>query len=671
MGCFYRRWKRFVGSVVFLWLCFSVASAGTLTCSNIPDVIFDISSKHLYGGNSHEGNNNAVFEKYIHNLDSQKLYLLQADVEKLRNKYEKDLLEKLHADHTQSSCDSIYAINALFKSRYKQAHAYMRGFVSDDFAFDLDDFYEANRKTIERPANLDEAKQRWKKNVKLSMYHYVKEGKDEKEALDLVFQDLSYFYKYTLEDLNDDSKVLSILLRSYANTLDPHSVYMLNEQYDALVQAFRLKLIGVGARLTIKQGVTTIVDLLEGGPAKASAQVFADDKIIGVGQGLNGKVESVVGMRLNSVVKLIKGKKGTHVRLKLERMRDELSEQVEVSLIRSEVKRIEDRVSLKTKTLPDGVKVLVVDIPSFYEGVSSDLFEHLKTNKYQRDYDSIVIDLRNNGGGLLNESVSLSSIFLGDVPVVQTKSKNQVLGVKELFDLFLARQVNVRVMSDNFFNKPYALAPLVILVSNQSASASEIFAAAMQDYKRGVIVGGEKTFGKGSVQEITQLSPPGLGAVKVTMAEFYRVTGKSTQLLGVNSDLVMPKSGFLSESFENDFSNAINNNVIDPVNKHSVKHSFPVVSLSDKKYLVKRSKSRIAENSYFNKLAESSVLKRKAGVSLTSLNLNLKNHKETKVTLEDKIKNYSENVLEETVLIASDLHKLTMHENKQVGLLEP
>jgi len=346
-------------------------------------------------------------------------------------------------------------------------------------------------------------------------------------------------------------QVFQMFMNAYAESLDPHTSYMAPTSADRFKQEMSQSVEGIGALLREEDNYIKIVEVIPGGPAFRGKQLKKEDKIIGVAQGDDGKFVDLVGWFVDDAVKLIKGAKGTVVRLQI-LSADALSSTPpkEIRLVREKIKLEDSRAKKEIVSVNSGnkdYKIGVIDVPLFYrdfEGAQQKEKEFSSTTRdvqkiiteLQAEHvDGIVIDLRNNGGGSLTEAVSLTGLFINRGPVVQVKEG----------------QGEVEVQSDNDPTIAYN-GPMAVMVNRFSASASEIFAAAIQDYKRGIIVG-EQTYGKGTVQTLIDLNQwvpketDQLGQVKLTVAKFYRINGSSTQLKGVMPDLEMPTAFKVNE----------------------------------------------------------------------------------------------------------------------------
>ncbi|NBQ54136.1 MAG: tail-specific protease, partial [Proteobacteria bacterium] len=385
----------------------------------------------------------------------------------------------------------------------------------------------------------EEINERWRKRVKFQLLQLKESLGDIAKAQEKLTKRYKLGNKRQQEMTTDD--VYSLFLASFATALDPHSGYLSAEELEDFRIQTRLSLEGIGAVLRSEDGFTTIQTLVPGGAAAQTGKVKVDDKIIAVSQGKEAPVD-VIDMDLREVVKLIRGTRGTEVRLTLLRESKGKSVQHVVPIVRDKIQLTDRAAKSKVHKVelkeggatPRKISVGVITLPSFYmdfEGrqnrqsnftsSSADMLRELKKMRDQK-VDAVVVDLRSNGGGSLDEAINVAGLFTGKGPQVQIRGSEGKTFVQQYKDGAAAWD-----------------GPLAVIINRQSASASEIFAGAIQDYGRGLIIGGHHTFGKGTVQNLENLDDR-LGAIKVTISKFYRPAGSSTQLRGVESDIVLP-----------------------------------------------------------------------------------------------------------------------------------
>jgi carboxyl-terminal processing protease len=402
----------------------------------------------------------------------------------------------------------------------------------------------------------------------------------------------------------DGSDILQDYLSSLTHVFDPHTDYLAASSKENFDISMKLSLVGIGAVLRSEDGYAKIMSLVPGGPADSGKKLKPNDKVEAVAQG-DGPFVEVVGMKLDKVVGMIRGEKGTVVRLRVI-PNDALdpSVRVVIPILRDEIKLTDQEAKARVYTLPakekgaHASKIGVLDLPSFYadmrggddaKSLTHDT-ERLLAELKKRQVDAVVVDLRRDGGGSLAEAVSLTGLFIKDGPVVQVKDARGT----------------IRVLRDTDEGQAYD-GPMIVLTSRSSASAAEIFAAAMQDYARAVIVGDKSTFGKGTVQSVLELNqylPPAYraykpGALKLTVQKFYRVSGGSTQNRGVIPDIHLPSGGDLSDMTESSQKDALPYDEIEPApysRANAVDAKIPALS--------KSSAERVASSKEFQWIRE-------------------------------------------------------------------
>jgi carboxyl-terminal processing protease len=411
-----------------------------------------------------------------------------------------------------------------------------------EFDYSLDENYEYDRAKSDWAKNQTELNELWRKRLKNDALTYKLNGKD----WEFIQNTLKKRYKNFAHFLNqyNSEDVFQLAMNSFTQSIDPHTNYLSPVTSDNFKIDRSLSLEGIGARLQTEDDYTKVAEVIPGGPAAKSGLLKADDKIIGVAQGEDGEFEDIIGWRITDAVKLIRGAKGTLVRLQILKAGSDLNAKpIEISLIREKVK-LEDQAAkgsvLEIINEDKPFKIGVIDIPNFYidfEGQRNGDGNYRSTTKdvkkildslKSENVDGIIIDLREDGGGSLQEAIELTGLFIKDGPVVQVKNSDGKIDV--------AKDPDPSILYDG---------PLAVLVNRFSASASEIFSGAIQDYGRGIVIG-EQTFGKGTVQNLIDLNRLSsqknlnLGQVKLTIAKYYRVNGGSTQNLGVVPDISYP-----------------------------------------------------------------------------------------------------------------------------------
>lgn len=480
-----------------------------------------------------------MWDRFVRNVDYNKSVFLQSDIDKFA-------AHKATFDDAMKAADLSFAFDfyeesirrriARLEDAIRMLDEKMDFTIKDDFYYDREDIDWAKTS-----AELDEF---WRQKVKYDALNLKLAGKE----LPKIKETLTKRYTNTMRRLSQSQNedAFQLIMNSYARSIEAHTSYLSPRRADRFRMEMNLELEGIGAVLQPVDEFTVIRSLVPGGPADKTEQLKPEDKIVGVAQGDDDYVD-IVGWRLDEVVELIKGKKGTEVRLQVVRGENTAANSKEVKIIRDKV-RLEDRAAdssvFESQIGELGAKVGVITIPSFYNNLSNDVKGEIKKLKDQ-NVDGIVVDLRGNGGGSLTEASLLTGLFIDKGPVVQIRN-----GVGN---------VDVRGDYDGIVHYD---GPLTVLVDRYSASASEIFSAALQDYGRALVVG-EQTFGKGTVQEHRglmrrfDLFENKLGSVQFTVAKFYRINGGSTQNKGVIPDITFPSAIDPAEWGESQEENAL------------------------------------------------------------------------------------------------------------------
>lgn len=495
-----------------------------------------------------------VFDQYLKLLDPEKLYFLQSDVDRLaadRTRLDDAILNE--------DLRSPFAIFNLYERRAAERMAFARSLLALGFDFERDETLMIDRKDQPWPASEAEARELWRKRVKNDWLRLRLAGRDDaaiRKLLDRRYENNAR----RLAKINS-ADAFQAFMNAYTTSIEPHTNYLGPRAAENFDIAMRLSLVGIGAVLTENDGHITVREVVAGGPAMVSGQLQVGDHIVGVGQGPSGPMEDVVGWRLDDVVALIRGKAASTVRLDILPADGGPDAPAKtIALVRDTIKMQDSAAKAKVYAVTTGEgqrRVGVITLPSFYEDVAAmqkgdkdyrsaarDVARLLQDLQAQQ-VEGVLMDLRNNGGGSLREAVALTGLFLGKVPVVQTRNAKGEVSVAANTDTAVAWQ-----------------GPLAVLINRGSASASEIFAAAVQDYGRGLVIG-EPSFGKGTVQTVTRLDQiarnpkPTFGDLKLTIAQFFRVDGGTTQLHGVTPDIRIPAVGDDSPFGESSFGNAL------------------------------------------------------------------------------------------------------------------
>ena len=438
----------------------------------------------------------AILDAYCKELDNNKSYFLDADI-KLFEKYRFAL-----DDATQrESVDPAYEIYNVFLMRYKERMSFVMTLIQKEFDFNVDEYYDADRSKEPWASSVNDLNEIWRKSIKSQALSLKLAGKKQQEITETLKKRYERFNKSMLQFNSED--VFNVYMNAITEAYDPHTNYLSPKATELFNQQMKLSFEGIGALLQLENDYVKVSRIIPGGPAEKSNKIHDNDFIIGVAQGLEGDMVDVVGWRIDDVVKLIKGPKNTAVRLNLLPSETGMNGPSKIiTLVRDKIK-LEDQAAKKNtiKYTIDGkdLKLGVINLQSFYmdfeayqkgdtayRSTTRDV-KKLITQLKKENVEGIVIDLRNNGGGSLAEAIDLTGLFIKQGPVVQVRNSNNKVQLGEDDD----KQV--------FYS-----GPLVVLTNRFSASASEIFAGAIQDYKRGVIVG-ESTYGKGTVQTVLDL----------------------------------------------------------------------------------------------------------------------------------------------------------------------
>ena len=543
-------------------------------------------------------------DRYLEVLDNTHIHFLQSDIDDFE-KYRKIL-----DDLTEKSGDIKPAqrIFSRFLERVEQRVAHVQELLkTEKFEFTGNDRYNLDRRKSPRPKDLNEAQQLWRQHLR---YEILQEKLNKEKLANIADRIMRRYARLlrTLKDYDNDD-ILELYLSSLARAYDPHSDYMGKSALESFNIGMKLSLFGIGALLRSEDGYCKILSLVPEGPADKSKKLKANDRIIAVAQGANEPVD-VMDMKLNKVVDMIRGAKGTEVRLTvIPADAADPSVRKTIVLVRDEIKLEDQEAKAKIIDLPPdngrSMRLGVIDLPSFYADFDlagrakseaekksttrdvSTLIRKLKLEKV----GGIILDLRRNGGGSLEEAINLTGLFIKKGPVVQVKDPDGKIIVDE--------DTDPSVLYDG---------PLVVLTSRFSASASEILAGALQDYGRALIVGDASTHGKGTVQSLIQLgrylrlqggSAQDPGALKVTIRKFYRASGSSTQLKGVIPDLILPSPNNHGEVGEASLENALAWDTIPSAKYEKLDRIQPLLP-----ELHKRSAARIEHDKDFDYLQE-------------------------------------------------------------------
>ena len=509
-----------------------------------------------------------ILDRYLEVLDPNRSFFFQSDIAQFAG-YRDQLDDELRSGRVKAA----FAIFKIYRERVDQRTAYALSLLQRDFDFTKNERYRFDRTKEPWPKSREEVDDLWRKRVKNDFLSLRLADKTDLEIRSMLRKRYRGLERRVSQ--LDAEDVFQSFMNAYTLSMEPHTSYMSPSNSENFDISMRLSLEGIGAVLRGDNEFTVVQKTVRGGPAELSGQVHAGDKIIGVAQGLDGLMEDVVGWRLQDVVDKIRGPKGSVVRLELipKGTTGAVRHKV-VSLVRNKIK-LEEQAAQKEiiRGLPGmgDVQIGVITIPAFYRdfrgesrgdknfrSTTRDVRRLLRELKADR-VDGVVIDLRQNGGGSLSEATELTGLFIGHGPVVQVKDSFGKIDVEQASES--------RIAYDG---------PLAVLVDRNSASASEIFAGAIKDYHRGIIIG-EPTFGKGTVQTLVDLSrfAPGasddLGKLRLTMAQFFRINGDSTQHRGVVPDITFPTAEEAADQGERSLENALPWARITPVSYNTPK----------------------------------------------------------------------------------------------------
>ena len=498
-----------------------------------------LAQDHLTGHPLDDEISHRSLKLFLDTLDPWKLYFYQSDVDTFRER--EDDLDNMARD---GDVRFAYQVFGVFLKRVDERVALTDELLAMPHDFTINEQMVSDRDSVKYPQTAAEARDRWRKRIKYDLLMLKVDG-TEGEAATKKLTDRYHGFQKRMHQ-TDGEELLEIFLTALTEAFDPHTSYMSSGTYENFLIMMRLELEGIGASLQAEDGYVVVKTIIPGGAAEKEGELKLEDKIVGVGEGDEGELVDTVDMKLTDVVKMIRGKPGTEVRLEVVPGDGSKRHVIKITRAKIELKDSEARGEIFEQGLkPDGqpFKIGVIDLPSFYmdmEGAQRGLRDYKSTtrdvHKILDDFnakgvDAVILDLRRNGGGSLSEAINLTGLFIDEGPVVQVKDADG--RVKPYPDI----EPGVAWSG-----------PLVVLISKFSASASEILAGAIQDYHRGLIVGDHATHGKGTVQSLMDLgqqlfrlsNSPQMGALKITMQQFYRPNGDSTQKRGVLSDVELP-----------------------------------------------------------------------------------------------------------------------------------
>ncbi len=542
------------------------------------------SGYHYHRENLSHVTSERIFDQYLRVLDPNREYFLASDIRDFE-RYRDHLEEALRT----SELEPAFEIFNRYVRRVGERAEHARSLLNETFDFTVDESYQFDRSEADWAADQAELDEIWRKRVKndwLRLLLAEREAEDIVETLTNRYNNLERRVRnFKSED------VFQFFMNAYARTIEPHSAYMSPRSAENFEISMRLSLEGIGALLQQESDYTTIREIVPGGPADLDGRLKEGDRIVGVGQGEEGIVD-VVGWRLDDVVDLIRGPRETTVNLEVLPAETGLNGPPQIiDIVRNEVRLENQAATGEMIELPIGDEVRrigVIQVPVFYVDFQGRARNEPNYRSSTRDVrriinelreegmDGLVLDLRGNGGGALVEATTMTGLFIDEGPVVQVRDSSGRVSIEADREPGMAWD-----------------GPLAVLVNRRSASASEILAAAIQDYGRGVVLG-EPTFGKGTVQnlinldEISRGENARLGQLKLTMAQFYRIHGGSTQSKGVVPDILLPSAGDPAEYGESALENAMPWTSIDPTEFTPVADLSPLLPLAEQRHLARR-----------------------------------------------------------------------------------
>lgn len=574
------------------------------TTQNIVDAL---ASRHYVPSVLNDQLSSKIYDTYLDDLDPSKSYFLKSDVLSFE-KYRYQLDDALRRGDLDPAFEIFNIYHQRVINRFERVIAKLEGGM-DQFDFTLDEELIIDRENIDWAAGPQDLDELWRKRLKDAVLNLKLTDKEPEKIQELLVK--RFKNRLTRARQTNSEDVYQLYMNSFTKTYDPHTQYFSPRTSENFNINMSLSLEGIGAVLQIEDEYTKVVSLVPAGPADKSGELKPDDKIVGVGQGQEGEMIDVIGWRLDEVVQLIRGKKDTIVRLDVVPANSSDADSSKIVAITRNKVALEEQSAqaevLEIEQFGHKRRIGVIDIPTFYidfralqkgdldyKSTTRDVRKLIRELQEQR-VDGIVIDLRDNGGGSLQEAKHLTGLFIDRGPTVQIRSKSN----------------RVDILDDRDISVVYD-GPLAVLVNRLSASASEIFAGAIQDYERGVIIG-TQTFGKGTVQSLLPLNR---GQLKLTQAKFYRISGESTQERGIIPDIVYPASYDPDSIGESTLDEPLPWDRISPTNyrsKANINQYIPELrSLHHE---------RVAENANFNYLKEAFAYRKSRNEDITvSLN---------------------------------------------------
>jgi len=609
-----------------------------------------------------------VFAKYLKSLDPDKTYFLESDINQLK-KFETKIDDEIHG----AKLESFYLFNTLYIQRVQEASLIYKDILQKPFDFNTDESFSDDEEKTVFAKNEAARKEVWRKKLKyMTLSTYVdlieqqekNKGKEgftsktnvelEKEAREKVSKSLDKMFDRFRNRFKDEDR-FNLFVNDITESMDPHTSYFPPIEKRSFDEQMSGEFFGIGASLTEEEGNIKIATIVTGSPAAKSGQIQIGDIIQKVAQA-NGEPQDLTGFEVTDAVRLIRGKKDTEVRLTIKKASGEIKI---VSIIREKINLDETFAKSTIIKGPDNYKIGYIYLPEFYANFqdpngarcAADVAKEIVKLK-QEGINGIILDLRLNGGGSLMDVVQMVGLFIEDGPVVQVKSRDEAPSILRDRD-----------------NNVLWNGPLTVMVNEFSASASEIFAAAIQDYKRGLVIGSTTTYGKGTVQRSIQLersswasgNPSELGDIKLTLQKFYRISGASTQLKGVSSDIVLPDQYEYLKLREKDDPDALAWDEINSTQFKVWKSDFDLANV------INRSNARVKQSKSFQLIKENTDWLSKYNDKAYSLNIT--KYRQDKKTLSNTIKTIDSLTRLETPLevvnLAVDLQKINGDKGKE------
>ncbi len=581
----------FISTLVLVTLSFSSVGVESPTLSPTTDHLRAAKIITGFLGRYHyrkvdldDGFSVTIFNNFLDSLDSTKSYFLATDIARF-DKYRLTLDDALKDNNLLPA----YSIFSTYQKRVSERIEYALLLIEKDFDFSIDETFVIDREKAKWPTTIEQQNDLWRKRIKNDVLSLLLADKEQDEIKKTLTKRYSSVLKRTQQ--LDENDIFQLYINSYATAIDPHTSYLSPRSYDNFEIRMSLSLEGIGALLRVDGDNTIVQRIIPGGPADLGDLLHAKDKIIGISQQNEKGFTDVVGWRLEEVVELIRGPKDTIVKLQiLPGSKGDGAAVEEISITRNKIKLEEQAATKDVLEIPHNNKIEkigIVTIPTFYLDFSA--FQNgeedyrsttrdvhkLLGELLEENIDSLVLDLRSNGGGSLIEATQLAGLFIDKGPIVQVRDSSG----------------HIEIHKDKDANISYH-GPMVVLVDRFSASASEIVASALQDYGRAVIVG-ETTFGKGSVQQLIDLNrfdrknDADLGQLKATIAQYYRINGESTQHRGVEPDIAFEASYDKSEQGERSLANALPWTKISPARYNDNHISKKIVADLEKRHAMR------------------------------------------------------------------------------------